>query len=255
MKDPFLEPSKITVFGHRGASGQAPENTLAAIDLAKKMGADGVEFDVKLTKDRKVVLLHDPSVDRTSNGSGLLRNLTFEQLRTLDMGGWKAENYRGEKAPLLAEVFDHFGNDLRLNIEITNYTTPRDGLVEEIFKVIKASGKKMDLIFSSFYNKNLNMIRTLLPNARTGQLIMPGFAGWGQRLVSRDDRLTAIHPHRSDLRKAFVVRALLAGKQVNVWTVNNVEDIRAAALAGVSGIIGDHPDLIREILSDLGSDQ
>lgn len=250
-----IKVQEILVYGHRGSSGRAPENTLAAIALAKQMGADGVEFDVKLTGDRKVVLLHDPTVDRTSNGIGNLRDMTFSRLRELDMGSWKSEAYKGEKAPLLAEVFDHFGYDLRLNIEITNYTTPRDGLVDEIFKVIKASGKKMEILFSSFYKKNLIHIRGLIPQAYTGQLVMPGFAGWGQRHACGDKALTAIHPHRSDLQRSFVSSAVQKKIEVNVWTVNTEEDISAAFAAGVSGIITDHPDLVRKFLLDLRSAQ
>lgn len=246
---------RILVYGHRGASAVAPENTLSAIALAKRMGADGVEFDVKLTADKKVVLLHDPSVNRTSNGSGLLRDLPFSALRKLDMGGWKAPEFRGEKAPLLAEVFDVFGDDLKLNIEITNYTTPRDGLVDEIVKVIQGSDKKMNLLFSSFFPKNLQRIRILIPNAKTAQLVMPGFSGLGQRLACRNEKLNAIHPHHSDLGKKFIKSAVESGKHVNVWTVNIESDIRKAVLAGINGIITDRPDETRALLLSLKSDQ
>lgn len=233
----------ILILGHRGSSGDAPENTLASIALAKDIGAHGVEFDVKLTKDRKVVLLHDPTVDRTSNGKGRLRDIEFKELRKFDFGSWKDNVFRGEKAPLLAEVFDAFGEDLLLNIEITNYSTPKDGLVEEIVKVIRNSGRELNLLFSSFYTQNLILVRKLLPNAMLGQLVLPGVAGWRQRIASRNEVFYAVHPYFTDLGKVFVKRAADKGKKVNVWTVNREEDIREVILAGADGIMTDYPAL------------
>jgi len=235
---------KPLILGHRGSSGDAPENTLNAIELAKQAGADGVEFDVKLTKDREVVLLHDPKVDRTSNGSGFLKDIPLNEFRELDFGEWKGKAFKGERAPLLADVLDAFGDDLLLNIEITNYTTPNDGLVEEIVKIIKRSGKEMNLLFSSFLTDNLLMAKRFIPNARVGQLVLPGLAGWRQRSASGKDFLFSVHPHLKDIDKGFVSRAIKAGKKINVWTVNEQEDIRNVIRLGADAIITDYPGLV-----------
>lgn len=236
------------IIGHRGCSAIAPENTLAALGLAYEMGADGVEFDVKLTRDRQVVLLHDPTVDRTTDGKGSLKDLDLADLQRFDAGSWKNEKYKGEKIPLLAEVFDHFGDKMLLNIEITNYTTPSDGSVDEIFKVIRASGKKMELIFSSFYAKNLRATRSIDPRAKVAQLIMPGVAGWGQRFMTRANELYAIHPHHLDVNAGYVSAAKKQGKKINVWTVNGEEKILKVLRKNVDGIITDNVEETRSIM-------
>lgn len=232
---------KTLILGHRGSSGEAPENTLAAIKAAKEAGADGVEFDVKLTKDREVVLLHDPKVDRTSNGKGFVKDIFFNDLRKLDFGEWKGNAFKGERAPLLADVFEEFGDDFLLNIEITNYLTPKDGLVEEITKVVRRSGKEMNLLFSSFSSKNLAMVKQYIPNALVGQLVLPGLAGWRQRMACAENYLYSVHPNLSNIGNGFVSKAIKEGKRIFVWTVNDQENIKNAIRLGANAIITDYP--------------
>ena len=232
---------KTLILGHRGSSGEAPENTLAAIEAAKQAGADGVEFDVKLTKDRAVVLLHDPKVDRTSDGKGFIKDIPLNDLRKLDFGEWKGNAFKGERAPLLADVFDAYGDDLLLNIEIANYLTPSDGLVDEIVKVLKRSGKEMNLLFSSFSTKNLVMVKQYIPNTMVGQLVLPGLAGWRQRRACGKDYLYSVHPNLSNIGNGFVTKAIKEGKRIYVWTVNDQENIKNVIQLGANAVITDYP--------------
>src|SRR5512147_1736179 len=120
------------IFAHRGASAHAPENTLAAFELALSQGADAIELDVKLSSDGQVVVIHDPTVDRTTGAKGRVKDMTLADMRTLDAGSFFSQNFVNEKIPTLEEVFETMGKRLFINVELTNYTTPRDHLVETV---------------------------------------------------------------------------------------------------------------------------
>ncbi|MDK4490420.1 glycerophosphodiester phosphodiesterase, partial [Fusobacterium necrophorum] len=108
----------MKVFAHRGASGYAPENTLAAIKKAIEQGADGIEIDIQFTKDCKIVVFHDWKINRTSNGKGYVYDLNFEELRALEIGSWYGDEYRKEKIPTLEEILELIPENMMLNIEI-----------------------------------------------------------------------------------------------------------------------------------------
>ena len=125
------------VFAHRGDEAHAPENTLSAFKQAVEKGTDGIEFDVKLTADGQVVVLHDQSVDRTTNGTGNVAKLSFAALRELDAGKQFPGQFPGEKIPTLDEVFETVGKRVYMNIELKNYSTPFDLLVPKVTDIIK----------------------------------------------------------------------------------------------------------------------
>ncbi len=110
---------RLKIFAHRGYSAKYPENTLAAFRATAELPVEGVEFDVHLTADRQVVVIHDEKIDRTSNGTGYVKDLTLEQLRKYDFGSWFSEEFAGERIPTLSEVLDVFKDtDQRINIEL-----------------------------------------------------------------------------------------------------------------------------------------
>ena len=127
-----IEPLLIA---HRGASAHAPENTLAAFELAIHLGAPAVELDVKLTGDHQVVVLHDQTLDRTTDGKGPLAAHTLEAVKQLDAGSYFSPEFRGEHVPTLAEVFEAIGKAALINVELTNYETPGDDLVDRVVQV------------------------------------------------------------------------------------------------------------------------
>ena len=120
--------SRPLIYAHRGASALAPENTLAAFLLAQRLGADGIELDVMLTADNQLIVIHDDTVDRTTNGHGKVAEMPLAALRDLDAGSYFGEAYRGEKLPTLAEVYEALGGKLRINVELKNYAHPLDAL-------------------------------------------------------------------------------------------------------------------------------
>ena len=106
------------ICAHRGANETHPENTIAAFEEAVRLGAQMVEFDVRMTKDNKLIIMHDSSVDRTTNGAGLVEELTWNEVRILDAGGWKSKKFKGEKVPLFGEALDVFPKNIWLNIHL-----------------------------------------------------------------------------------------------------------------------------------------
>lgn len=233
------------VIGHRGASAHAPENTLAALRLAMEQRADGVEFDVKRCKTGEVVMMHDATVDRTTNGTGGVHELTLDQLRQLDAG-------KGERVPLLDEVIELTAASPRpflLNIEVTNYTTKGDGLEQLVVDVVKRHACGDRVLFSSFNPLSVKTLAELAPSVPRGILYhheMPVHLRqvWFAPFVPHEFR----HPDHSYITPEFVQKLKEQGKRVNTWTVNDKADIVRVAQAGVAGIIGDSPQTMREVM-------
>ncbi len=233
-------------FAHRGASAHAPENTLAAFELAARQAAPAIEFDVKLTSDRQVIIIHDQTLNRTTNGAGPVARHSLAALRELDAGSWFSADFRDEKIPLLSEVFEAVGKKVLMNVELTNYATPFDGLVNEVVALIKKYGLQERVIFSSFFPTNLVMARRLLPTVACGQLILEGASGWWQRLASGLISLDAEHPYTTDVTAQSVKDVHSKGRRVHVWTVNDAADMRRLRSIAVDGIFTDDPKLASE---------
>lgn len=230
------------VFAHRGASAHAPENTLAAFELAIAQGAHGVELDAKLSADAEVVVIHDSTVDRTTDGHGRVSRTNLTALRELDAGNFFAEKYRGQKIPLLAEVFELVGTRAYINIELTNYTTPRDRLVETVCKLIKRFGLEKQVWFSSFLPSNLTQARKLLPEVPRGLLALGGWMGWWARSFGFNfGDYQALHPNLHDVTAQQVARVHRLKRRIHVWTVDTPEDMRRLFGWGVDGIFTDDP--------------
>lgn len=239
----FPNLPRPTVFAHRGASAHAPENTLSAFQLAAEDGADGIEFDVKLTKDDQVVAHHDTTLDRTTDGQGQLKDFTLAELKKLDAGAWFSEQYRGERIPILDEIFEAVGGKLFMNIELTNYAAPFDQLVDKVAETVKRHRMEGQILYSSFLPHNLIRAGALTPGLPRGQLALPGPAGWWQRGWGGLLHLQADHPFSADVSAASLERSHTRGRRVYTWTVNQAEEMRRLQSLGVDGIITDDPAL------------
>ena len=143
------------IFAHRGASGHAPENTIASFKLAEDSNAPAVELDVKLTLDGEVVVIHDPNTQRTTGVNRWVNQANYAELKELDAGSFFAEQFRGEKIPLLSDVFETLGDRILINIELTNYNSPLDSLVEKTIYEVVRYGMQENILFSSFSPINL----------------------------------------------------------------------------------------------------
>jgi len=138
---------KPLIIGHRGASAHAPENTIAAFQLALKFGADAVELDAKLSADGAIVVIHDQTVDRTTNGQGKISEFSLTEIKKLDAGSKFDLQFEGEAIPTLEEVFEVVGGKLLINVELTNYAMPNDDLPERVAELVKRMKMEMVLFF------------------------------------------------------------------------------------------------------------
>jgi len=237
-----------TIFAHRGASAHAPENTMAAFELALAQGADGIELDAKLSGDGHVVVIHDATVDRTTDRQGRVKDISLAELRSLDAGGFFAEQYRGEKVPTLEEVFEALGKRMFVNVELTNYNTPGDHLVESVCMLVKKCGLQKQVLFSSFFASNLSKARGLLPEVPRGLLAFNGLLGvWARSFGFAFGRYQALHPNLKDVTPQQVQRVHRLKRRVHVWTVNTAEDMRRLFNWDVDGIFTDDPQLAVQV--------
>ena len=245
----LLDLPRPIIFAHRGASANAPENTLSAFELAASIGAEAIELDAKLTADGKIVVFHDPTLERTTDGAGRLSRKTLSELRTLDAGKSFSEKFRGEKIPLLEEVFEAVGKKLFINVELSNYTTPRDQLVVKVCDLVKMHTMQKSVIFSSFLASNLRMARRLLPEVPRGLLAARGWLGaWARSFGFTFGEYEALHPYVTDVDAQQVRRVHRLKRRIHVWSVNAVEQIARLKEWDVDGIITKDPRLALQAL-------
>jgi len=236
------------IFAHRGASASAPENTLAAFKKAYDLGAEAIELDVQLNADQRAIVIHDTTVDRTTDGTGRVRDLSLEKLKSLDAGSFFSTEFAGERIPLLEEVFEAFGRKLFVNIELKNYDSPFNALPEIVANLVKHAQLQDWVMFSSFNPIALRRIRRLLPETPVGFLTSTGWVGaFGQKLVEYWLSPQAIHPNKEEVTERMLTNQHKAGRRVNVWTVNELEEMKYLAKLGVDGIITDHPASAMEV--------
>ncbi len=237
------------IIAHRGDSANAPENTLAAFRLALENRADGIELDVMLSADQKLVVIHDDTLDRTTNGHGQVSDTPLAAMRDLDAGRWFKPEFEGEPIPLLEEVFAEFGSKFLINVELKNYKTPRDPLPERVVEMVKRYNLSDTVLLSSFNARNLPRVKSLAPEIRTGLLTLPGVLGLPMRgLLGRRFDADDLHPYYRDVSARMVDSRHKLGQRVNVWTVDAPDDLRRLQSLGVDMVICNDPAHARQIL-------
>ena len=240
------------IYAHRGANKDSPENTLSAFKLARQQGADGIEMDVKLTADGEVVIMHDQTVDRTTDGHGLLRNFRLADLRRLDAGAWFDVQFRGERVPRLAEVFETLKDTILYDVELTNYGTPFDSLLAKVLALIHRYGLERNVMVSSFNPLNVARFRIQAPAIPGGIIALRGLPGALSRsIVGRWFAPRAVIPVYLDLTSEYIRRQKALGRMVIPWTVNDAADMRRLVDWGVDGLITDVPHLARKTLAGI----
>ena len=232
-----LDTGRTLVFGHRGAMADAPMNTMAAFQLAVEQGADGVELDVHLSKDGYIVIVHDFTVDASTDGQGEVSDHTLAELKLLDAGGWFAEEFAGERIPTLNEVFDRFANELYFNVELKSRFDDLPSLEAAVAECIRRYGLVEQTIVSSFDPELLQRFREICPEVMMGYLHVPGAAAALMDAVPHEAR----HPWHDAIDEAYMRWARQAGYLVNAWTVNDANRACALQQLGVNGIITDSP--------------
>ena len=237
------------IWGHRGASGHAPENTLPAFKMAADMGADGIELDIQQTRDGVIVVCHDETIDRTSSGAGWLRDFTFEGLRKLDFSNGNAA-YEGVQIPSMEEVFDLLApTGLTINIEIKTGIVFYEGIEEKILELTRRKGWEDRVIYSSFNHYTVRRIKELDPGAKVGLLYGDGpvdMPGYGKKLGA-----DALHPALYNLQYPdFMEDSRKYGLDVNVWTVNSKEHLEWCRRLGVNAVITNYPAKARALYEE-----
>ena len=236
------------IFGHRGASKYAPENTVAAFELVLEQGAEAFELDTMLNADGIPVVIHDRTVDRTTDGSGKVGQLSAKELHAMDAGSTFSIEYSNERIPLLEEVFTTFKDRALINVELKNYHNLSDALPEKVAEIANRIDILDQLLFSSFFPSNLKTKTRLIPGVPVALLCSRGVIGYFPRSkvllsVSPD----YIHPHFKDITKSFIEKQHHLNRKVNVWTVNHQTDMIRLINQGVDGIITDDPKLALKI--------
>jgi glycerophosphoryl diester phosphodiesterase len=235
-----------TIYAHRGARGHAPENTLLAFSLAFDLGADAIEFDAQRSSDGHLVVIHDGTVDRTTDGHGAVRETPFEQLRALDAGvRWKTP----QRVPTLAETFalvEARGGAMNLEVkaESREDALATAALIESALADLDEPARGR-LLLSSFELDAVAWLKMRLPWLRVGTL----FTGtqWRKEDMiarARDLGAEAIHPGVRLVTPDLVERAHDVGLRVNVWTANRWATIRKLLLIGADGIFSDAPERV-----------
>lgn len=242
------------IFAHRGAAADAPENTLAAFELAVAQGAHGIELDAKLSADGEIIVFHDPGLERTTNGRGRVADLPLAALRELDAGSSFSPAFRGEKIPTLAEVFETIGKRAFINVELSNYYTKFDyELADKTCALVQRFGLQENVVFSSFLPPNLARTRRLLPEVPRGLLTLAGWKGsWARSFVFNFGDYQALHPHLKDVTPQQIARVHRLGRRVHAYPVVEAEDMRRLFKWGVDGLFTSHPKLALEILANGG---
>jgi glycerophosphoryl diester phosphodiesterase len=244
------------VIAHRGASAIAPENTLSAIKKAIEMGVDMIELDVQLTKDKQIVLMHDLTVDRTTNGKGRVRDLTFEEIRKLDAGLWFSKNYEGEKIPTLEEVMQAARGKCKLLIEVKRVKTNKPEIEAKIIQLIDKYDARSWCIVQSFETEVVKNIQSIDSSIECHKLVTMNLPVIPMHLDSRIKTGTiykyktvqSINPYFKMLNKRKVDKIHARGQKIITWTVNEKDDMKRMISYGVDGIITNYPDRLLELL-------
>lgn len=282
----------VDVIAHRGASAYAPENTLAAFAMAEEMGADWFELDCRLTRDNEVVVIHDDTLDRTTSGSGYVREASLHEIKQLDAGSWFEDKYRGERVPTLEQAFEYAKGQIGVYVEIKD--TADDGpLISDIRDLSNGLQKHdglfrkdvMDLIERS-ETRNLMLTRKVIELAREHkmeeQIVVQSFSPiviaimaieapeFRVEILGKDDPdsmlsweqflrwgylfdVDGFNLDYQSLSPGRLAAFHRADKSVNVWTINEVEEMKTILAWGIDGIITDKPAIAANHANSVGA--
>ena len=230
--------TRLLNIAHRGASAVAPSNTLAAFEKAIELGADGAELDVQLSADGVPVVIHDFTVDRTTDGSGRVAEMSLAQLRELNAGAACGPPFASQRIPTLAEVLEAVGDRLLLNIELKSASLRDDGLERTVIAQVVRFGLGGRVLLSSFNPFALRRAKRLAPWIPLGliyapNLVLPLRHAWLAWLVPHEAR----HPQHTMVSADYVAWARRHGYRVNAWTVNDPDEMRRLIPLGVDAIV------------------
>lgn len=237
-------------FAHRGFSGRYPENTMLAFSKAMEAGADGIELDVQLTKDGHVVIIHDETVDRTTNGTGAVVSYLLEDLRKLDASSTYTGQMGFNPVPTLREYFELVKDfSIITNIELKTSVNQYPGIEGKVLELIREFHLEDRVILSSFNHFSIMRMKEMAPDLTYGFLSDTWILDAGA--YTENYGVTCYHPSVEMMTQEIVDELKAHGRVINVWTVNQKEQIRDLYAKGVDCVIGNYPDLTAQVLKTL----
>jgi glycerophosphoryl diester phosphodiesterase len=232
---------RIAVTAHRGSSLKAPENTMSALRQAVADGADYAEIDVQTTADGVVVLIHDADLMRLASVNQRVQDMPYEELREIDVGSWFSEAFSNERTATLDEAIKYAGGRIRLNIEL-KYNRPDPPLVAKVGNIIRRHSFSDNCVITSLDYAELQKFKKSFPEVKTGLIV---FRALG-RLMRTEADVLSIHATMATSR--LVKQSHRHGKEIHVWTVNDLQTALAMIEVGVDNIITDKPAYIGDVL-------
>jgi len=231
------------IFAHRGASGTHPENTMAAFRAAAEKGADGIELDVQMTRDGEIVIIHDETVNRTTDGRGMIEKMKMDEVAKLDAGSWFSPSFAGEKIPTLHEFLAWAaGNDLQINIELKTNKVPYHGIEKQVLDLIEFYNMRGRVVISSFNFDSIKRVIELDPYIAVAGLI------WKIRrdalAKAKDLGVTALHTQASFALSSYGRETVDSGMLLRLYTINDPKEWQRIKSSGVpiEALITDFPE-------------
>lgn len=261
----LLDPNKRLNVAHRGASGHAPEHTIPSYKLGERMNGDYIEIDLQMTKDGVLVAMHDERVDRTTDGTGLVKDYTLEELKKLDAGSWFNEEnpekakraYQGLEVPTLEEVIQTFGNDSHYYIE-TKSPEVYPGMEKELLRVLEKYEltpkyeERGKVLVQSFSKASLLKMHDLAPDMPLVQLISYKTPATitEQELAELNRYAVGVGMSHTKIDQEYVEKVRESGLLIHPYTVNEKEDMKRLLDWGVTGMFTNYPDRLDDVMDD-----
>lgn len=242
----------FTIIAHRGASHYAPENTIAAFELAHEMGADMIELDVLLSKEGTPVVIHDMDLKMSTNGRGIVQNLTVQELKELDAGSWFSSEFKGEKIPLLEDVIAWAKDRISLNIEIKPEIATdkfRGSAEEKVLELIRKYDMEKYVLISSFDYGTVHHVKSEAPHI-SAAILFNDKKKEDRSLVPLLNRYHAdgLNVAYSELNRQWIKESIEHETPLWVYTVNSKYRMRKLIRHGVTGIFSDRPDRLKKVV-------
>lgn len=237
-------------YAHRGFSGEYPENTMLAFRKAVEAGADGVELDVQFTRDKEVVIIHDETVDRTTDGSGEVESFTYSELSKFNAYGRFQGKYDFQHIPTLREYFEFITpiDGFMTNIELKTGINEYPGIEKAVLRLIDEFDLRERIIISSFNHFSVQRFKSIAPDVKCGFLEDNRIIDFGA--YAKKYGVEFIHPLYKCLKKDVFDEVYGNGIGINTWTVNDEASVRFLVENNVDAVIGNYPDMVSRVLKE-----
>jgi glycerophosphoryl diester phosphodiesterase len=252
-----MSEKQVEIIAHRGASGLAPENTLAAMQLAIDIGVDWIELDVRQTLDRVLVCVHDETLNRTTTGKGHVITLNYKKIKQFDAGSWFSPEFSEERIPSLNEVLKLINGQCKLLIEVKGTQLLQYKIAENLLTLIKKHNAEKWVVIQSFNSDFLKKAYRLNPALKFNNLVnyspsnMPIYIDRRIKLgnIFRLNYSEAVNPNYKKVTKKLIEKVKKHNRKIFCWTVDDPDEMQRLIELGVDGIITNFPNRLRDLLA------